>query len=329
MQTMRRIILAAIVLASTSIPVVVAAQETEPAVATERPARRRARPENRALARARELGLGTRVAASKLLIGPAPETWVRSAGGKRPRGLLWPVRNGILWRGYGSGHGGRHRALDIGAPEGTPIRASADGVVAYADDTVRGYGNLIFIVHRNGWVTSYAHASKILVRPGQRVDRGDTIGEVGHTGIARGDHVHFEFRRDGRLGDPIDLFAGGPPPIPRRLLIEAGRVRYRVKRGDTLVEIGRRFHVSPDRLRSLNGIPNARSLRIGQDLQVPRMVVRGRRRPQDPPPAIGGPDPVEDGEEQEAETQALPQESDPEADDTDEGLTEAAAPDAL
>jgi murein DD-endopeptidase MepM/ murein hydrolase activator NlpD len=317
---MGRVLPAAIVLAFASVAAPAGAQQAPRAKAV-----RRARPENRADARARELGLGTRVAASKLLIGPAPEPWVRAAGGKRPRGLLWPVSGGILWRGYGSGHGGRHRALDIGAPEGTPIRASADGVVAYADDTVRGYGNLIFIVHGNGWVTSYAHASKILVRPGQRVERGDTIAEVGHTGIARGDHVHFEFRRDGRLGDPIDLFAGGPPPIPRRLLIEAGRIRYRVQRGDTLVEIGRRFHVSPDRLRSLNGIPNARSLRVGQDLQVPRMVVRGRRRPQDPPPAIGGPDPVEEGEGAEVPD---PASGEAEASDPDEGLSEAAAPDA-
>jgi len=251
----------------------------------------RARRENRAESRAGRLGLGNRMAASKLLIGPAPEAWVKAAGGRSPRGLLWPVHNGILWRGFGSGRGGRHRALDIGAPEGTPIRAAADGIVAYADNTVRGYGNLIFIVHGNGWVTSYAHASKIRCRPGQRVERGDIIGEVGHTGIARGDHTHFEFRQNGRLADPIELFAGGPPPIPRRLLLEAGRFPYRVRNGDTLVEIGRRFHVSPDRLRSLNGIDNARALRPGQSIQVPRMVVRGHaRRPHDPEPAIGGPD---------------------------------------
>lgn len=257
--------------------------------ATERRAKsRRARP-SRVEARAERLGLGTRMTASKLLIGPAPERWVKAASGRAPRGLLWPVRNGILWRGFGSGRGGRHKALDIGAPEGTPIRASADGLVAYADDTVRGYGNLIFIVHANGWVTSYAHASKILCRPGQRVERGDVIGEVGHTGIARGDHTHFEFRQNGRLTDPIELFAGGPPPIPRRLLLEAGIFPYRVRSGDTLVEIGRRFHVSPDRLRSLNGIGNVRSLRVGQRLQVPRMVVRNHRRRQDPQPAIGGP----------------------------------------
>jgi murein DD-endopeptidase MepM/ murein hydrolase activator NlpD len=232
------------------------------------------------------------MAASKLLIGPAPATWVKAAGGRSPRGLLWPVHNGILWRGYGSGRGGRHRALDIGAPEGTPIRAAADGIVAYADNTVRGYGNLIFIVHTNGWVTSYAHASKIRCRPGQRVERGDIIGEVGHTGIARGDHTHFEFRQNGHLADPIQLFAGGPPPIPNRLLVENGRFRYRVRDGDTLVEIGHRFHVSADRLRSLNDLREGRALRIGQALQVPRMVVRGHpRRARDPTPAIGGPDP--------------------------------------
>jgi murein DD-endopeptidase MepM/ murein hydrolase activator NlpD len=89
---------------------------------------------------------------------------------------------------------------------GNRVRAAAPGIVAYADDTVRGYGNLLILVHGNGWVTIYAHNSKLHVTAGQRVRAGQLVAEVGSTGISRGPHVHFELIHHGKNCDPISLF---------------------------------------------------------------------------------------------------------------------------
>ncbi len=95
------------------------------------------------------------------------------------------------------------------------MRAAADGIVAYSDNEVRGFGNVVMIVHGNGWVTLYAHNSRTTVQPGYRVRRGERIGLVGQTGIARGPHLHFELWENGRARNPADLFDGGPRFVQR------------------------------------------------------------------------------------------------------------------
>ncbi|MCP3903755.1 MAG: M23 family metallopeptidase [Planctomycetes bacterium] len=99
--------------------------------------------------------------------------------------------------------GGRqfHRGIDIVADSGTPVRAPADGVVSR---TVRvaDLGKSIDVSHGFGYVTRYAHLSEILVRPGQRVRRGDVIGSVGSTGRSTGPHLHYEVFREGRRVNP-------------------------------------------------------------------------------------------------------------------------------
>ncbi|MBC7173887.1 MAG: M23 family metallopeptidase, partial [Polyangiaceae bacterium] len=109
-------------------------------------------------------------------------------------------------RGYGSGTDAYHLAVDVGASMGRPVHAAAGGLVAYADDEIRGYGNLILIVHPNGWITLYAHNSRHHVVAGERVTAGQLIAEVGSTGISRGPHVHFELLHHGKLCDPGPLF---------------------------------------------------------------------------------------------------------------------------
>ncbi|MCA9582979.1 MAG: M23 family metallopeptidase, partial [Myxococcales bacterium] len=114
-------------------------------------------------ARARRLGLDPDKASATLLTGPPREEWVREAAEwdhAKERALAWPVLDSKLWRGFGPRRGSRrkgHDGLDIGAPEGAPVRAVADGLVAYSDNGVRGYGNMIMVVHGDGSVAFYAH----------------------------------------------------------------------------------------------------------------------------------------------------------------------------
>lgn len=163
-----------------------------------------------AMTRALSLGLGTRKAAGQLLHGHVKASWKRAAGGDSlPGTLRWPVTNGWYVRGYGSGEGGYHLATDIMGEIGWNVRASAPGIVAYSGDEVRGYGNMVMVIHPGGWVTMYAHNSVNFVVAGERVERGDVLAEVGSTGISRGPHVHFEFIYAGKNCDPSALFRPG------------------------------------------------------------------------------------------------------------------------
>jgi murein DD-endopeptidase MepM/ murein hydrolase activator NlpD len=159
---------------------------------------------------ANNLGLGTRIAASLLLNGGFPNSWVKAAGGKKPPGYLqWPIPNRRLGRGFGSDNG-RHKAIDITAPKGTPVHAMAPGIVGYADDGVKGYGNMVMLIHSGGWVTLYAHLSQFKVEPGRRIRRNAVIGKVGNTGISRGDHLHFALLIRGKPVDPMKYMRGMP-----------------------------------------------------------------------------------------------------------------------
>ena len=176
-------------------------------------------PRGVSMERATELGLGTRECASRLRHGAPEEAWTRAARGRSPERLLWPIDEGRWVRGFGFVRTTRpdliHRGVDISAPVGTTVRAAADGIVAYSDNGIRGYGNLVMIVHRNGWMTLYAHNARTTVQPGYRVRRGERIAIVGTTGITHGPHVHFELWQNGRAVDPSTLFDGGPAYVER------------------------------------------------------------------------------------------------------------------
>jgi murein DD-endopeptidase MepM/ murein hydrolase activator NlpD len=101
-----------------------------------------------------------------------------------------------------SGHNARHTGIDIATALGTPVHAVAEGMVTYAG--VRsGYGNVVEIDHGNGYMTRYAHNSKLLVHPGQRVHVGEVISDAGSTGRSTGPHVHFEVWYKGRVVNPL------------------------------------------------------------------------------------------------------------------------------
>jgi murein DD-endopeptidase MepM/ murein hydrolase activator NlpD len=116
-----------------------------------------------------------------------------------------PVK-GIFTSGFGvradpMTHGrGVHQGVDIAAAPGQPVRASADGVVVEAGE-LGGLGQAVFLAHGFGVTTRYGHMSRIDVRPGQRVKRGDIVGRVGNTGRSTGYHLHYEVRVD---GDPVN-----------------------------------------------------------------------------------------------------------------------------
>jgi len=97
-----------------------------------------------------------------------------------------------------------HKGTDFAAPTGTPVRTVGDGVVEFAGQQ-RGYGNVIYVKHRNGHETVYAHLSRIDVHKGEGVQQGEKIGAVGSTGWATGPHLHFEFRVNGTQVDPLTM----------------------------------------------------------------------------------------------------------------------------
>ena len=126
---------------------------------------------------------------------------------------LWPVE-GRLMGSYGhradpfSGEGAYHKGVDISAPMGTPVRATADGTVVYAS-VFAGYGRLVIVDHGNGMETYYAHLSKFDVVEGQDVRRSEIVGRVGMTGRATAPHLHYEVR------------VGHAPVNPYRFLVGA------------------------------------------------------------------------------------------------------------
>lgn len=101
-----------------------------------------------------------------------------------------------------TGKGAGHTGIDLGMPKGTPIRAALTGTVYLVRYSTTGYGYHVMIDHGGGFVTLYAHCSKLLVSEGQQVQAGDIIAEVGSTGRSTGNHLHFEVRINGEKQNP-------------------------------------------------------------------------------------------------------------------------------
>jgi|HubBroStandDraft_1064217.scaffolds.fasta_scaffold00104_38 murein DD-endopeptidase MepM/ murein hydrolase activator NlpD len=118
--------------------------------------------------------------------------------------FLWPVRGRILTV-FGTPAAGAHNdGINIAAPEGTTVSAAESGIVAYAGNELRGFGNLLLIKHDDGWVTAYAHNQVLLVKKGQKIRRGQPIARVGSSGGVGQAQLHFELRRGTKAIDPLD-----------------------------------------------------------------------------------------------------------------------------
>lgn len=120
-----------------------------------------------------------------------------------------PIKSAFRYTsGFGMRWGRMHNGTDFAGKHGTPILSTADGVVIHAD-WLSGYGRLIKIKHEFGIETRYAHLAKIRVKVGQRVSRGDHIGDMGNSGRSTGTHLHYEIRMNGRAQNPMKFIKAG------------------------------------------------------------------------------------------------------------------------
>jgi murein DD-endopeptidase MepM/ murein hydrolase activator NlpD len=140
---------------------------------------------------------------------PLPEPKSTGSAGNASTSFRWPV-HGRVSEGFGAKqNGGQNDGINIAVPQGTPIKAAEDGVVAYAGSELKGYGNLVLVRHANGFVTAYAHASELNVKKGEAVKRGQVIGKAGATGNVTSPQLHFEVRKGATPVDPEKYLAGG------------------------------------------------------------------------------------------------------------------------
>ncbi len=129
--------------------------------------------------------------------------------------IAWPI-DGLVTGGFGlRGRHHHHEGIDIDGYQGEGVHAGAAGTVVNSGSEGK-YGKTVVIDHGNGVSTLYAHASKLLVHEGDRVEQGEAIARVGATGNARGTHLHFEVRRDGRPVDPSPYLESGSVPLGTR-----------------------------------------------------------------------------------------------------------------
>ena len=135
----------------------------------------------------------SRPAASRAIPKPPPVS---------SKGFLWPVQGRVI-SNFGAKPKGFHNdGINIAAPRGAAIQAAQSGVVVYAGNELRGFGNLLLVKHAGGWVTAYAHADQLLVKRGDKVSKGQKIATVGETGSVTSPQLHFEIRKGKRARDP-------------------------------------------------------------------------------------------------------------------------------
>lgn len=120
----------------------------------------------------------------------------------------WPVRGKVI-TSYGAKTNGKSNdGINVAVPEGTPVKAAEDGVVAYSGNELKGYGNLVLVRHSNGYVTAYAHASELLVKRGDTIKRGQVIAKSGQSGEVASPQLHFEIRKGSSPVDPLQFLNG-------------------------------------------------------------------------------------------------------------------------
>jgi murein DD-endopeptidase MepM/ murein hydrolase activator NlpD len=120
----------------------------------------------------------------------------------------WPVRGRVITTYGAKTNGKQNDGINVAVPEGTPVKAAEDGVVAYSGNELKGYGNLILVRHSNGYVTAYAHASELMVKRGETIKRGQIIAKSGQSGEVGSPQLHFEIRKGSSPVDPLQFLNG-------------------------------------------------------------------------------------------------------------------------
>jgi murein DD-endopeptidase MepM/ murein hydrolase activator NlpD len=143
---------------------------------------------------------------------------------------IMPINQDALAHAVTSGYGWRthpiyktqefHPGMDFSAEQGTPIYATGDGIIERADNLAQGYGNHVVIDHGFGYRTLYGHMSRMVVRPRQKVSRGQLIGYVGSTGLSTAPHIHYEVIKNGEKVNPINYYYNDLSPEQYRMLVE-------------------------------------------------------------------------------------------------------------
>lgn len=198
--------------------------------------------------------------------------------------------DGHMTSKYGYRRGRRHNGVDIDLETGDTIRAAFDGKIRYAKYHENGFGNLIVIRHYNGLETYYAHCSKLLVAPNQDVKAGDPIGLGGNTGHSSGSHLHFEVRFYDNPINPELIFDFKKKAVKDNLLVHSGVFQpgsgssssssstrtptnknaktHRVRSGENLWIIARKYGTTVNVLCKLNGLTETSVIHIGQVVQL-------------------------------------------------------------
>ncbi len=191
-----------------------------------------------------------------------------------------PITSNFGWRRYRM-----HKGIDIDLNTGDPVYAAFDGVVRIAKYNYGGFGNYVVIRHYNGLETLYGHLSARKVVPNQTVTAGQVIGLGGNTGRSTGSHLHFEVLYRGTQLDPNTVISFKENELKSDSLhltlkdfkntaktksgyTPSSRLHHRIRSGDSLWRISRRYGTSIDRLCRLNGISRNSTLRIGKSIRV-------------------------------------------------------------
>ena len=141
--------------------------------------------------------------ALKKLRAPSKKNVTSIARATTVKGFSWPVKGKVV-SSYGSkSQGLQNDGINISAPRGAPVRAAENGVVAYSGNELRGFGNLLLLKHKGGWITAYAHNESLLVKRGDKIKKGQIISKVGSSGSVNKPQLHFELRKGKRAIDPI------------------------------------------------------------------------------------------------------------------------------
>src|ERR1700721_3016839 len=148
-------------------------------------------------------------ATGKIAGAPAAETPGKDseATGALPT-FRWPVRGKVITAYGAKANGKSNDGINLAVPEGTPVKAAEEGVVAYSGNELKGYGNLVLVRHSNGYVTAYAHASELLVKRGDTIKRGQVIAKSGQSGEVGSPQLHFEIRKGSSPVDPLQFLNG-------------------------------------------------------------------------------------------------------------------------